>query len=86
MGFLPPERLRVNEKPWSSTTMDLLGHYKVRAMPNRRNLFKVWPIIFNCMTTGALHVEVADGYGADAFLNFFICFTSVCGSPDTTRR
>ena len=81
LANLPEERTRVNEKPWTSVAIDLFGPYKIRVLPHNRNLVKVWPIVFGCMNTGALHVEVAGNYGADAFLQAYTCFTSVRGAP-----
>ena len=81
LGLLPPERLRLQEKPWSATAIDLFGPYKVPIIPKSRTQVKVWPIVFGCLNTGALHCEVAASYGADSFLAAYTCFTSVRGAP-----
>ena len=80
-GKLPFERTNFPCKPWTSTGIDLLGPYEVRAMNNQRSKLKVWPIIFACMSTGALHVEVSHTFGADAFLTSFGSFVAVRGRP-----
>ena len=38
---------------------DLLGPTMVKAMVNTRAHLKVWPIVFVCQATGALHIQVA---------------------------
>ena len=81
MGNLPEERLRIGEKPWTSVAIDFFGPYQIKAIPQGRALCKVWPVIFGCMNTGALHVELCSGYGADAFLQSYTNFTSLRGAP-----
>ena len=47
---------------------DFLGAYQCKAMNNARSMLKVWPIIYGCHVTGALHSELAWSYGTDTFL------------------
>ena len=42
---------------------------------------KVWPIIFVCQSTGAVHSEVMHDYGTQAFLLQWEKFTAVRGVP-----
>ena len=83
MGMLPVERSEVPAKPWSSTAIDLLGPYSVKAMNNARTKLKVWPIVFGCHLTGALHIELSWTYGCDAFMVAYNNFTSIRGAPAT---
>ena len=83
MGSLPEERQTFLSKPWTSTAIDLLGPYKVKAMNNSRSSLKVWPIVFCCHVTGALHTELSYTYGTDAFLVAYSSFTAVRGTPAT---
>ena len=83
MGMLPLERTKFPAKPWSSTAIDLLGPFKVKAMNNSRSKLKTWPIVFGCHLTGALHVELCWTYGTDAFLTAFDNFTAIRGKPSS---
>ena len=42
---------------------------------------KVWPLIFVCQSTGAVHCEVMHDYGTQAFLLQWEKFTAVRGVP-----
>ena len=81
MGDLPEERTSFPDKPWSSTSIDLLGSYEVRAMNNQRSKKKCYPVVCCCMITGALHIELAHDYGTDAFLCAYSSFTSIRSRP-----
>ena len=45
----------------------------VRAMVKKRETIKVWPLIFVCKNTGAVHTEVIYNYRAKAFLLTIEC-------------
>ena len=78
---LPDERTSFPCKPWTCTSIDLLGAYEVRAMNNARSKLCTYPIVFCCLNTGALHVELAHTYSTDAFLTCYKSFTSIRGTP-----
>merc|ERR1711873_144015 len=80
-GLLPEERMFIGSPPFTSTAMDFLGPYKVKAMSNLRSLLKVWPVIFGCLNTGAVHIELNKTYGTDALLLSITAFTSIRGYP-----
>ena len=42
---------------------------------------KTWPIIFVCLNTGAVHIELAKGYSTKAFLTKLEKFMSLRGCP-----
>ena len=81
MGALPEERLNFGSKPFQSICLDLLGPILVRAMTNKRNTMKVWPLLFVCQSTGAVHCEVMHSYGTQAFLLQWERFTAIRGVP-----
>ena len=81
MGFLPLERTDVFSKPFTNSSIDLLGPYGVKAMVNSRATMKVWVVVLVCLSTGALHIEVASSYGTDSFLVAFKTFVSLRGRP-----
>ena len=73
MGNFPEERISPNAKPFKAICVDLLGPTMVKAMVNKRAHLKVWPIVFVCQATGALHIKVAHDYGAAAFsLQYYV--------------
>ena len=68
MGNLPEERIAV-------------GTILVRSMVNKRAHMKVWPILFVCQSTGALHIQVAHDYGKAAFLLQYDHFVALRDAP-----
>ena len=80
-GLLPEERLFIGSPPFTSTTMDFLSPYKVTAMNNACSYLKVWPVVFDCLNTGAVHIELNKTYGTDALLLSISAFTSIRGYP-----
>ena len=42
---------------------------------------KVWPVVFRCLNTGAVHIELNKTYGTDALLLSITAFTSIRGYP-----
>ena len=57
-GELPNERMFIGCPPFTSTTINFLGPYKVKAMTNARSQMKVWPVVFGCLNTGAVHIKL----------------------------
>ena len=84
MGSYPEERISPNTKPFTNACIDLLGPTLVKAMTNKRAHLKVWPIVFVCQATGALHIQVAHDYGARAFslqYNHFVALRDATEAP-----
>ena len=81
MGDLPEERSNVGGKPFTTISLDLLGPMDCKAMVNKRAHMKVYPMVFVCQATGALHTEVAHDYSTAAFLLAYDHFTSRRGYP-----
>ena len=67
-GDLSPERVSVGSKSFTWICLDFLGPTVVKAMVNKRATMKVWPLLFVCQSTGAVHLQVAHGYGTVPFL------------------
>ena len=63
------------------TAIDFLGPYKVKAMTNACSQMKVWPVVFGCLNTGAVHIELNKNYGTDALLLSITLLTSIQGNP-----
>lgn len=47
----------------------------------RRVKRKAYGVIFNCMATRAVYLDIAEGYDTESFLNVFKRFTSIRGFP-----
>ena len=83
MGDLPKEKFDVPCKPFTHLCVDLAGPYMVKAMNNARSKLKVWPVLFNCLNTGAVDIRLAYKQGTDAFLTAWNTFRAIRGDPDT---
>ena len=57
IGKLPEERLKPSP-PWSCTAIDLFGPFKVRDEVKKRTIGKAFGVIFNCLATRAVHVDL----------------------------
>ena len=65
MAELPFARLQTNEAPFAQTGVDYFGPFMVR---QRRSTIKRYGCLFTCLTTRAVHLEMA----ADLSTSFFI--------------
>ena len=80
MGKIPSERL--NPAPaWSYTSTDLFGPFEIKGEANKRSRTKGYGVIFNCMLSRAVHLEIATDYSTDAFLLVMRRFMSIRGCP-----
>ena len=80
MGNLPKGRLAINSPPFCETGVDYFGPIKVKIL---RSTIKRWGCIFTCMTTRAIHLEVADSLSTDSFINTLERFMNRRGQPKT---
>ena len=80
MGKLPEERLKP-APPWHSTGIDLFGPFSIRDEVKKRTIGKAYGIIFNCLGTRAVHIDLAPNYSTDKFLMALRRFVSIRGYP-----
>ncbi len=78
MADLPPARLRLFKPPFFSTGMDCFGPFQVKV---GRRLEKRWGIIFKCLTTRAVHLDILTTIDADSFLMALRRFIARRGTP-----
>lgn len=78
MADLPPARLRLFRPAFYSTGMDCFGPYTVKV---GRRTEKKWGIIFKCLTTRAVYIDVLHNLDADSFLMALRRFTARRGTP-----
>ena len=80
MAPLPEER--IGPAPiFSSVAVDLFGPLTFRDMVNKRVTGKGWGVIFVCMATSVVHLELAESYSTDSFLQSLRRFICIKGTP-----
>ena len=78
MADLPPARLRLYKPPFYSTGVDCFGPFTVKI---GRRTEKRWGIVFKCMTTRCVHLDLLDSLNVDAFLMSLRRFIARRGKP-----
>ncbi|XP_058508983.1 uncharacterized protein LOC131475122 [Solea solea] len=78
MADLPPARLRLYKPPFYSTGVDCFGPFTVKI---GRRTEKRWGIVFKCMTTRCVHLDLLESLDTDAFLMSLRRFISRRGKP-----
>ena len=81
MGDLPPERCVPGDPPFTTIFLDLLGPVPVKGVVNKRAEMKVWPLLFVCQATGAMHLEVMHNCSTEALLLQWDRFVGIRGTP-----
>ena len=76
MADLPPERVDPSP-PFTHVGVDYFGPYEVR---DGRRYIKKWGVIFTCLYSRAVHVEVADDLTTDGFINCLRAFMALRGA------
>ncbi|UYV64927.1 hypothetical protein LAZ67_3002467 [Cordylochernes scorpioides] len=80
MGQLPHYRLAAYQRPFTFTGLDAFGPFTVTV--GRRHE-KRWVIIFTCLVTRAIHLEVVHALSTDEFMMGLSQFIDTRGRPDT---
>ena len=80
MGVLPTYRVTKPDKPFRLTGVDYAGPYSILKYRGRgAKTIKGYIVIFICLNTKAVHLELVSGYSSDDFLAAFRRFTSTRG-------
>ena len=79
MGRIPSLRVAAGFPPFSNTAIDMFGPLHIKL--NRKTLKEAQVVIFTCMTSRAVHLELVNDKTADAFLMVFRRFASLRGHP-----
>lgn len=82
MGQLPDRRLKPSPA-FFNTSLDLFGPIMIRDTVKRRARAKVYGVIFTCLASRAVHIDLMEGYDTNSFLSTFRRFVSVRGYPHT---
>ena len=80
MGKLPLERLKPSP-PFYYTGLDLFGPIYVKDTVKKRVRMKVYGVIFNCLTTRGIYLDITCGYDAENFMMVLRRFISIHGCP-----
>lgn len=78
MADLPSARLRLFKPAFYSTGMDCFGPFEIKVGRRRE---KRWGIIFKCLTTRAVHLDLLTAIDTDAFLMSLRRFIARRGTP-----
>lgn len=78
MADLPASRLRLRKPPYWSTGIDCFGPYTIRI---GRRQEKRWGIIFKCLTTRCVHLDLLCSMDTDSFLLALRRFVARRGKP-----
>ena len=80
MWVLPIERLKPSP-PFANCGIDLFGPLKIRDSVKRRCIRKCYGVIFNCLVSRTVYIDVTEGYDTDSFLMCLRRFESISGCP-----
>ena len=80
MGPLPEYRMKP-APPWSYTSLDIFGPMKVKGEVNKRSQSKGYGVIYNCMLSRAVHLDVTTDYDTESFLQVMRRFIAIRGAP-----
>lgn len=79
MAPLPQSRFAINMRPFSHTGLDYFGPMLVTI---GRRKEKRWGALFTCLTTRAIHLEIATSLSTESFILVFRMFISRRGHPN----
>ena len=82
MAELPLDRISPDEPPFTSVGVDYFGPFGVK---RGRSIVKRYGVIFTCLATRAVHIEVASSLDTDSFINALRRFTARRGQVKELR-
>ena len=82
MADLPPDRVCALEPPFTNTGIDLFGPFFVS---RGRSQIKRYGVIYSCLSTRAVHIEVASSLSTDSFICAFRRFLARRGQVKIIR-
>jgi len=82
MADLRSDRVTANKPPFTFVGVDCFGPFNVK---RGRSQVKRYGVLFTCLTTRAIHIEVAHSLDADSFVNSLRRFIARRGNPEEIR-
>ena len=82
MADLPADRVTPNKPPFSFVGVDCFGPFWVK---RARSQVKRYGVLFTCLATRAIHLEVAQSMDTDSFVNSMRRFIARRGIPEVMR-
>ena len=82
MADLPADRVTPNKPPFSFVGVDCFGPFWVK---RARSQVKRYGVLYTCLATRAIHLEVAQSMDTDSFLNSMRRFIARRGVPEVMR-
>ena len=82
MASLPEDRLIPDKPPFTYVGIDYFGPLEVR---QGRSRGKRYGCLFSCLTTRAVHIEIAHSLDTDSMINALRRFIIVRGYPELIR-
>ena len=79
MADLPKQRLALQTPPFYYTSFDYFGPYAVKVGRNKTG--KHYGVIFTCLNTRAVHLELAVDYSTMSYMQVLRRFFSIRGCP-----
>ena len=80
MKELPIERLQPSP-PFTNLGVDFFGPFMIRGEVQKRTRGKCFGVIFTCLVSRAIHVDISSDYSTDSFLQVLRRFASIRGWP-----
>ena len=80
MGQINPDRLKP-APPFHFTSCDLFGPFFIKDTVKRRTYGKAYGIIFTCLVTRAVYIDLSESYDTVGFLTVFRRFVTIRGYP-----
>ena len=80
MGPLPVERISPSPS-FAFTALDLFGPFYIKDTVKKRTKGKAYGVIFNCLSSRAVYLDLIDGYDTKSFTDGFRRFISIRGCP-----
>ena len=86
MGNLPPDRIHPSP-PFTFVGVDLFGPWHVTSRRTRGGIAesKRWGVLFTCLVSRAIHIEVAEELSTSSFINALRRFISIRGPVKQMR-
>lgn len=86
MSDLPDDRLST-DPPFTFVGLDVFGPWAIAARRTRGGLAssKRWAVLFTCMSTRAIHIEVIEAMDSSSFINALRRFFSIRGPAKQIR-